>query len=172
MDASNAPVRRPPQEFHSADVAIQQKPVIETRDDLVDEVVVAPPDILKKDYAEAIAFAEEPVTIRIERSSEKFAPHVIDCWCNGKGAEIVINRRWVETHAIPVGIPVTTKRKYVEILARSKIETVQTEVRDRDSENPKNLINRFASSRAPFSVIRDDNPKGVEWLTNLIRSNG
>jgi hypothetical protein len=171
MDASNAPVRRPRPELHTADIAIEQKPTIESREDLAKEIVAAPEDVMQAEYAAALSFNEEPVTIRIERSSEKFAPRVIDCWCNGKGAEVVVNGRWVSLGYIPVGVRVTTKRKYVEILARSKIDAVNTRVEDRDSEHPKNLIERSTSSRAPFSVLEDRNPKGAAWLTGLVRFN-
>lgn len=169
MDASNAPVRRPRPELHSAEIGIEQKATIESREDLAAEVITAPEDVLKADYAQELAFNEEPITIRIERSSEKYAPRVVDAWCNGKGAEVLVQGRWVETAYLPVGIPVTTKRKYVEILARSKIDSVNTKVEDRDSEHPTNLVERSTSSRAPFSVIEDRNPKGAAWLTGLVR---
>lgn len=169
MDAVNAPVRRARPELHTADIGIEQKPLIESRDDLVDEIVAAPPDVLKAEYAAALAFNEEPVTIRIERSAEKFAPRVVDAWCNGKGAEVLVNGRWVETSYLPIGVPVTTKRKYVEILARSKHDAIDTRVEGRDSEKPLNLIERSTSSKSPFSVIEDRNPKGAAWLTGLVR---
>lgn len=171
MDASTAPIRRPRPELHTADIGIEQKPAIESREDLAAEIVAAPPDVMKAEYAAALAFNEEPVTIRIERSSEKFAPKVVDAWCNGKGAEVLVNGRWLELGYLPIGSPVTTKRKYVEILARSKVDTVATRVEDRDSEHPTNLVERSTSSRAPFSVIEDRNPKGAAWLTGLVRFN-
>lgn len=170
MDALNAPVRRPRPETTTADIAIDQRPAIESRDEVV-TAVAAPEDVLKADYAAALAFNEEPITIRIERSAEKFAPSVVDCWCNGKGAEVLIGGRWVETAYLPVGVPVTTKRKYVEILARSKIDSVNTKIEDRESEKPRNLVERFTSSKSPFSVLEDKNPKGAAWLTSLVRFN-
>ena len=169
-DASNAPVRRPREEFYTGDVKIEQKPVISTREDLRSEVILAPEDVLKKDYADQLAFNEEPVTIRVERSSEKFAPRVVDVWCNGKGAEVWMNGRWVETRAIPIGMEVTTKRKYVEILYRSKTDTIATDSGKIDEHSEKNDIQRHTSARAPLSIIRDDNPKGVAWATALLRS--
>lgn len=166
VDATNAPVRRPAPELHTGDIRITQKPVIETREDTEGEIVVAP-ESLENDYQAQLAFMEEPVTIRIERSAEKFPPRVIDCWVNGKGAEVLINNKWVETRAIPVGMPVTTKRKYVEVVARAKVENVNTHVEKRpDSE--VNEIHRNASARAPFSVIHDANPKGAAWLTGIV----
>lgn len=168
MDAVNAPIRRARPETHTDDVAILQKPLIENREDLVDEVVLASPEVLQKDYADALAFAEEPVHIRIERSSEKFAQQSVDVWVNGKGAEVLMNGRWIETKVLPVGVPVTTKRKYVEVLARSKEDSVSTRVvKAEDSE--RNLVERYTRSKVPFSVLRDNNPKGVEWLNNLVR---
>lgn len=149
-------------------MAIEQKPTIATREDLADEIVTAP-EVLQADYTDALRFNEEPVTIRIERTGEKNPARVVDLWCNGKGAEAIVNGRWVELGALPIGVPVTTKRKYVEILARSKVDAIETRVENRDSERPDNLIDRSTSSRAPFSVIEDRNPKGAAWLTNLVR---
>ena len=167
MDAGNQPVRRAPEVFHTNDVKIEQKKPIETRED-VDNVIIAEPN-LQKDYADALAFAEEPVTIRIERSSEKFAPKVVDLWCNGKGAEVLTNGRWVEMKCLPVGVPVTTKRKYVEILFRSKVDSIETNVvKEPDSE--RNMIDRHTSARSPLSIIRDDNPLGVEWASRMVRA--
>jgi len=168
MDASNAPVRRARTELHTDDIEIAQKPIIESRDDLIDEIVIAP-EVLQKEYQDALAFAEEPVTIRVERSSEKFAPKFIDLWCNGKGAELLMNGKWVETKVIPVGVPVTTKRKYVEILARSKVDSIETHSGKKDEHSEINEIERHTSSKAPFSVIMDRNPKGAAWLTGLVR---
>lgn len=167
MDASSNPVRRPGRELHTDDIGHEKKSPIASRDDLIDEIVVAPGQ-LHKDYLEALAFNEDPITIRIERSSEKFAPPVIECWVNGKGAEVLINGRWRELRFIPVGIPVTVKRKYVEVLAASKIDSIQTRV-IKEQESEYNLVDRSTSSRAPFSVLEDKNPKGAEWLTNLVR---
>ena len=169
MDASNTPVRRARPELHTADIKIDQKPIIQTREDLLEEIVIAP-EVLEADYQAALKFAEEPVTILIQRTGEKFAPKVVDLWVNGKGPEVMIKGRWVEFKALPVGMPVTTKRKYVEVLARSKVEDVKTRVSDEDKEHPLNEIERFLSSKAPFSVIEDRNPKGAEWLMGLVRS--
>ena len=156
--------------MHTDDIKIKQKDVVREREDLEGEIVEGPEQV-QKSYLDALAFAEEPVTIRIERSSEKYAPKVIDLWCNGKGAEVLQNGRWLELKVLPVGIPVTTKRKYVEILARSKVDTVNTRVGDERDERPINEIERYTSSRAPFSVIEDKNPKGAAWLTGLVHFN-
>lgn len=166
-DALNTPVRRPGREMHTDDVAMLNRPSIESREDLDREVVRAPKAI-DKDYLDALAMAEEPVTIRIERSAEKFPAPVIDCWVNGKGAELLINGKWVETKAVPVGMPVTVKRKYVEVLVRARVDSIQTEVVERDNEDPRNFVHRSASQKAPLSILRDENPRAQEWLQNVM----
>lgn len=170
IDAKNAPIRRPSQELHSADVRIDQKaPVRDARPE-GDNVVVADQTDLKAAQLEALAFMEEPVTIRIEPSGEKNAAPCIDCWVNGRGAEVFIAGAWRVLGWLPVAVPVTTKRKYVEVLAKSKHDNVTTKVvKLPDSE--VNEVERHTMSRAPFSVIRDDNPKGAEWLTRLLMRN-
>lgn len=147
----------------------QHRPIVFKDDEPIDRerIIVAEktPDV---EYFEALQFAEEPISIRIERSAEKFAPNSVDCWVNGIGAEIMINGKWVQCGYLPVGHVVTTKRKYVEVLARSKQDTVQTAVlKHEDFEENTNPIS--TSQKVPFSVIRDANPRGAEWLTKLIR---
>ena len=66
---------------------------------------------------------------------------------------------------------VTTKRKYVEVLCRAKIDTINTMVEDATVENPANHISRATSSRASFSVLEDRNPKGAEWLRSVMAAN-
>ena len=167
MDAVNTPVRRPSRERHTDDLPVSKKPAIESRDDLIGEVVEAP-EALHKEYLEVLAFMEEPVTIRIERSSEKFAPPMIPCWVNGKGAEVFTNGKWVAQGHLPVGVPITTKRKYVEVLVAAKIDSVQTKVQ-KFEDHEKNMIERFPSSTAPLSILEDRSPKGAAWFAGLAR---
>lgn len=169
MDAQNVPVRRPPAEISSSDVKIDQKPTIVDREDTDSEIVIAP-EVLNRDYQEALKFMEDPITIVVTRSSEKYAPHVIDCWVNGKGAEVLMNGKWVETRAIPVGMPVTTKRKYAEVLLRSKTDTVNTKVHKRE-DSEVNEVERYTSARAPLQVLKDANPKGTAWMMDMARLN-
>lgn len=166
-DAVNAPVRHAPKETHTSDFKLAQKASIENLDEYEGDVLVAP-EQLQKDYQSALAFNEQPVTIRIEPSSEKFAPRAIDVTCNGTGAEVWMNGRWVQARVLPVGMPVTTKRKYVEILARSKTDTINTRHDTADAEHPRNFIDRYTSSRAPFSVLEDKDPRGAAWLSGLV----
>lgn len=170
-EAKNSPVHSPSKELHTGDMAVGQHAPIVLMDDRPierEQIIVPLEKQMAGKYLADLAFAEEPVTIRIERSAEKFAPHSVDCWVNGVGAEIMIRDKWVQTGYLPVGHVVTTKRKYVEVLARSKHDSVQTEVRKHE-ESEDNDIGRHTSQKTPFSVISDKNPRGAEWLTRLLQ---
>lgn len=162
-------------ELHTGDTAEQALPEIKMprlgeglpeRGDVGESIVVAS-GRLDKDYAAELAFNEEPVTIRIEPGNDEKAPMTVDVFCNGKGAEVLMNGKWVELNILPVGLVVTTKRKYVEILARSK----QMKCTTPDHADGKNIDNnnvaRRHSRQHVFSVIKDSE-KGVEWMTRLM----
>lgn len=174
-EALNTPVRRAKREVSSDDFPIGQKPDILLHDDQPierEQIITALDDRLDNSYAEALKMAEEPVTILIYPGREKNAPIVVDCWVNGRGAEVFVNGQWHTFNCLPVNVAVTTKRKYVEVLARSKIDTINTDVEDATVENPANRINRVTSSTAVFTVIGDKNPKGGEWLRRLMTQQG
>lgn len=162
----------PRTELHSETMPIEQKPTIsDDPDEYEGDVVLVDPSIAIKEYAAALAFNEEPLIIRIEPSSEKNASNVFPIWCNGKGAEILINGRWIECAHLPVGQVFTTKRKYVEILVRAKVDRLETNIVEQNGDMPNNKVSRFSSAVHSFSVIEDRNPRGVEWMTELRRRN-
>lgn len=133
------------------------------------EFVEADASVLEdKEYADLLAFNEEPLTIRIEPSTEKNAATVHPVWCNGKGAECFINGRWREVTWLPVSTEIIIKRKYVAILAGAKVTSVTTEVIQRN-EDEENRIHRVTSPLLSFSIIEDKNPRGHAWLTELRR---
>ncbi len=182
MDTAQATTTAKPsprkRELHTGDMPIRQHSPIVMPD--LDQAFERDSDVdimtekqLVALQAEALLFNEEPIAIRIEPSSEKNAPKCVDCWVNGKGAEIFDTRdnRWYSWGAMPVGKVIITRRKYVEVLARSKRDEVTTEIVGRDSDKPENVVHRSTSQRATFSVIEDRNPKGAEWLRRLLYFN-
>ena len=171
METVAPPVRRNRRELHMGDVKIEQKAAIASIEDHKPDVILAEHDT-SLDYLSELAFNEEPVTIRLEPTAEKHASRWIPCWVNGKGAEVLINGSWVEFGYLPVAQALTLKRKYVEVLLRSKRDTIQTSVIERDNENPENMIDRATTSTALFSVLEDRNPKGASWATELRRRAG
>lgn len=118
-------------------------------------------------YLADLAMNEEPVTIRLEPSSDKNAAMAHPYWVNGKGAEIWFKDRWCEITYLPVGFALTTKRKYVGIIVSAKTDTVHTKVQNMDGERPENVVQRFTSPVMSFSILEDANPRGAAWVAAL-----
>lgn len=148
---------------HTADMPVGQQtagrlvlpdldqPII--RESIEIEPVAAP--LTASDFDE-IMFMEELVKIRVEPLQEKNPRKMIDLYVNGKA-------EWV-----PIGRPWIMRRKYVEVLARSKPMSVQTKHESaEESLNPQNEVIRTTSSQFPFSVLQDT-PRGIEWLNRLM----
>ena len=123
--------------------------------------------VSKKDM-DMIAFMEEGITIRLSKPPEKNAPTSVPVWVNGRGAEVLIRDRWQPITYLPIGPTITVKRKYVEVLARAKPESVDTQVEERDNEDPKNHTLRSVHVKYPFTVLNDPSPKGADWLSKIL----
>lgn len=159
-------------EFHSADVRIEQKPPIVDHTKYDGDIIAVDPVVVDKEYLAQLAFNEEPVTIRLEPSAEKNAARMFHTQVNGKGIELLIDGKWVEYGWAPIGQVFTTKRKYLAVIASAKKDAVDTWHDDAVVERPRNEIRRNTSSATGFSVIRDQNPAGAEWLTEVLRRAG
>lgn len=163
----------PRQELHSDQLPpVQQMPDITDPDSYDGDIVLVDPEVtkkLRKDYLDELAFMEEPIQIRLEPSSDKNAADRFPIWCNGKRAEVFQNGRWEEIGYLPVGMTLTVKRKVVEIIVRTKVDTVHTKIQEMDSDRPHNVIQRFTSPVHSFSIIEDRNPRGAMWIQELRR---
>ncbi len=170
--AIDTPVNAPKSEHSTGDYQpAQRSPIDLSAANLADrgEVIVPVDKPLSKDYVESLAMAEEPVTIFINKGVEKHAPLTVDCWVNGIGAEVMANGKWVSFGWLPVGKPVTTKRKYVEVLGRSKTDSPSTgDMTKSDDPEVVNALSVSTSMRAQFSVLHDPNPMGHVWLQRLM----
>ena len=175
MDAQAHQVRRARREQETADTPITQLPPISMPPlgeelDIAPDIIKAEAEVLHKhDSLAALAFGEEAIAIIIQPSGERNAQIVHDAWVNGKGAEVFVNGKWFEYGCIPVGIEVITKRKYAEVLARKKTTNITTQEIRHDDHEENNLI-RHTSHGCPFSVIEDRNPRGRQWLSDLLRA--
>lgn len=173
MDAITNPVRRARKDVNSEDFPIQQQPDVSLEFDkpLERSVIIdgktAAEDALQADYLAQLAFNEEPITIVVNTLQEKNPPSVVDCWVNGRGAEVWLNGGWVVMNCIPVDIEVTTKRKYVEVLLGSKVTRVTTEHEDATVEKPRNFARKVTSANVNINILEDKNPKGLEWLRRM-----
>lgn len=130
--------------------------------------LLSPDEMAKEEYLKQLAFNEEPVTILINQNARSDYPEThVPVQVNGKGAEVLMNGNWVAMTYLPMDTELTTKRKYVEVLVRSKSVTIATKHDDATVERPHNTQVRRTSSNYPVSVLKDDNPRGGAWLSKL-----
>lgn len=172
MDAVNAPIRRTRKEVTNSDLPIEQRDTLDITNSLEHENIIVSEGSLQSDFAMQLAFNEEPVEILIQPGNERFPAKVADCWVNGRGAEVFLRGKWESLGYLPVGMPVITKRKYVECLANSKVDNIQTDHGDMNDKDPQNLVVVNTSAKTNFTVISDKNPLGREWLSRLMRQRG
>jgi hypothetical protein len=159
------------QELHSSKLPeIEQRAPVEARTAYAGDVVTGE-RIENGDYLADLAFMDEPVTIRLEPSSDKNAATAFPVWVNGRMAETCYEGRWIEIGYLPVGQVIVVKRKVLEVIIRAKIDTIHTKVREMESERPNNVIERYTSPLTGFSILEDANPRGAAWVSELRRRN-
>lgn len=162
------------QALHSDTVKIEQKPVIILKDGekpVHDGEIVLVDKPLNKEYLDELKFQDEPVKIILNPTADENAPTSYPVWVNGKGAEVFQRDRWEEITYLPIGQPIITKRKYLEVIIRSKIDRVTTTHEDATVERPINRVRRATLAVHSFSILEDKNPKGAAWATEMIRRN-
>ena len=172
MDAINTPVKRTYQrkEVHSADMPMSDAGNIDLS--LGQQVShgeplvhIASETLAQGDFLAQLAFMEEPVTVCIEENSGNDFPEThVPVYVNGKGAEVLLDGRWTEFGWLPIGPQLVTKRKYVEVLARSRSTTIKTVVEDATVPMPRNEVSRKNRANYPLTILHDANPRGRDWL--------
>ncbi len=124
--------------------------IIKPRDQATDD-----PSFIDK--MEMEKFMNEVVTVHISETSDKFADPNFAISVNGRTEVFFRNQEK------------KVKRKFVEGLARARpVHFGNEETKDQNG----NMTFHWPSQRGlryPFSVIEDKNPKGREWLSNLLR---
>lgn len=109
---------------------------------------------LADDYANTLAFMEEPVTIRLEHvQNDQIQKPVL-------AYPFSVNGR---TEWVPTGKPWVVKRKFLEVILRSQPFSVVTDTFTPGERDERNLLHRYASRRYPVSILHDPNPRGPEW---------
>jgi len=117
-----------------------------------EEVVLA--GDIDRDYTEQLKFNEEIVEITIAQDTSEFPRDPVPVSCNGK--QVFIKR----------GVPTKIKRKFVECLC-SPLVRVTTKQRKNNLGEDVTELNQHRSLEFPFQ-LQDDNPKGKEWLRQLL----
>ncbi len=115
-------------------------------------------------YLAELAFYEEWVTIIINPSTHKNAASIFENWSNGLGAEMLINGKPVIIKDLPVGKPITVKRKVVEQIIRARVTTVSTAHEEPPVASPRNELQRSSSHVHSFSILKDNSEKSQQWL--------
>lgn len=177
-DAINKPVTRQynRREVHTGDMEVGQKADLDLS---LDQSVshgeslanISGDTGLNSGLLQELAFMEEPVMIRIEESGGGDFPEThVPVQVNGRGAEVLntTTGKWMELTWLPIGVAMTVKRKYVEVLARSKSDSIRTQHEDATVERPSNRVVRRTKSNYPLSILGDDNPRGHEWLSRIM----
>lgn len=103
----------------------------------------------------AEAFMNEPVTIMVNPSHDPDEPQLVQVGVNG------VNQ------FMPRGVPISVKRKYVEVLARAKRTDFAQKLDERMGE-AMNHLRAMHSLRYPFSMLSDPSPNGGAWLTGVL----
>lgn len=133
------------------------------------EVLMLDGHAVTQEYIDELAFYEEPVTIVINPSTHKNAASIFENWSNGRGAEMLINGKWEIVKDLPVGKPITIKRKIVEQIIRARVMGVQTIHEEPPVPSPRNELVRTSSHVHSFSILRDESPRSQEWLEMAYR---
>lgn len=109
-----------------------------------------------QNHAEALAFMEEEMLVRVEESTNPSDEPIVLVSVNGTPQHF-IRGKWIKT-----------KRKFVEALARAKPFNVMTpEVMDANGDRTTKIVTSSAN-RYPFSVNSDANPRGRTWLNAIL----
>ena len=95
--------------------------------------------------------------VEVHESNDPNAEPIVDLYCNGIPQRIVR------------GQPIAVKRKYVQILAGARQVSMSTDTRVQ-GEDVINRVSKRSALRYPFSVVRDDNRKGRDWLRTVLQA--
>lgn len=144
----------------AGDLALPADTVVEMASggspELLREEIEIPDGPLSKSHAEELLFNEEKVEVIVHESSDPLAEPIVEVYNNGK------------VQMFPRGIPVVCKRKYLEGLVRSKPVTYSNVEYVREDGSRAVKYPKRTSLRYPFQVLRDDNPRGRDWLAKIM----
>lgn len=114
--------------------------------------------VIDKGWAENMAFANEIVTVNVHESTEKNAEPIVEVFCDG------IPQRFVR------GQDQDVKRKFVEVLARARTTRYSQRADNGHNFVEGSVFDPHTAIRYPFSMVRDDNPRGRDWLKSILQA--
>lgn len=107
------------------------------------------------DKLEMLKFMEELVTVEVSPTGEQDAPQFTQVWNGGRSM------------VFPHGHAVTCARKFVEVLARSKMRMYKNE--EYEENGVKNVRWPMSPARRHQFAVLEDTAKGREWLRNILK---
>lgn len=124
----------------------------------VQEIEIAPA-YGSMEKAAKLAFMEEKIDVMVHESTDPNAEQIVETWANG------VSQRFIR------GQVQTVRRKFVGILAAAKSTGIATrEARDNNGDRTT-VIAKHTALKYPFSVVRDENPRGAQWLKSALAQN-
>lgn len=106
---------------------------------------------LNTDYMDELAFMEEDIEVMVMETSDENAENPVVVGCNGQF------KQFFRGHVT------TARRKFVDCLIVKSGRVTTPEVQNPAGERT-NVIRQASAHKYPFTVVKDRNPKGVEWL--------
>lgn len=148
-----------------------------TRSDIIDipgigeDVVQAKGIDAKRDdhdeYLDELKFNEDPITVMIHPSYEENPEPSIFCSVQGRRAEMLVDGKFIQVGYLPVGVELTTRRKYIEGLFRARTVGVDSHHDPVGSQFIRNWITRTDRPRVMVQIINDPSPKSAEWVRRV-----
>lgn len=129
----------------------------DARDSLDERVVEVIDGPNAMSLVENLAFMEERVEVMVQDSTDKNAERVIYVSVGDRRQYFIR------------GEPQVVRRKFVEQLARAK-ETRFSQQHYKDANGDDAIRNiPHTAIKYPFSIIRDDNRRGADWLRQVLQ---
>lgn len=124
----------------------------------IQEIEIAPA-YGSMEKAAKLAFMEEKIDVMVHETTDPNAEQIVETWVNG------IAQRFIR------GQVQTVKRKYVNVLATAKNTSIATkDAKDYNGDNTT-VIQKHTALKYPFSIVRDENPRGPQWLKAALSQN-
>jgi len=114
------------------------------------------PGPVSKDKLDNLKFNEDILTVMVHDSTNPSDHPTPEVWNDGR------------MFVFPRGQEVEVKRKFVEVLARSK-KTTYTQQKIKDANGIESYRNiPHTALMYPFTVVSDPSPKGRDWLKKIL----
>lgn len=114
------------------------------------------PQLAFETLVELEEFMNQPLKVFVYEPLDTGHEHVVQLSVNGKNQFVVRGR------------PQMVKRKYVEVLARSRRQTVSANGYKDANGEARNTVSIINGLQYPFQVMEDPDRRGSAWLGNIL----